>query len=81
MSNDLSCGGISFFNGEGVKRGEQLEVVFHYSRLPLILKCQILRLCRQQVSLFLYAAKFVQMINDEETKIRESVFSVQLSCR
>lgn len=82
MSNDLSCGGISFFTEREFKRGEQLEVVIPITAVsPLILKCQILRLCRQQGRLYLYAAKFVQMINDEETKIRESVFSVQLSCR
>jgi hypothetical protein len=81
-SNDLSCGGISFFTDREFSRGDQLEIVVPITAVnPLIVKCQILRQCAQKENIRLYAAKFIDMINDVETRIRETVFSVQLDSK
>lgn len=78
-ANDLSCGGISFYSNRDFSRGDQIEIVLPITSVnPLIVKCQILRMCSQKENIKLYAAKFIDLINDVETRIRETVFSVQL---
>lgn len=81
-THDLSCGGIAFFCGRELQIGEQFEVVIPVTSEPLVVKGQILR---QRDSEgrdgVLYAAKFIDMCNDEETMLREAVFNLQLSER
>lgn len=80
VSEDLSCGGIAFYCKEPLEVGERMEIVIPITAQPLVLRCQILRILRpgdEQTST-LYAAKFVDMCNDEEVLTREAVFSVQL---
>ncbi len=49
---------------------------------PLILKCQVLRRRpSDRKDEVLYAAKFVEMCDDEEMIVREAVFSVQVRSR
>lgn len=81
-TQDLSCGGVAFFCGREFQIGEQFEIVIPVTSEPLVVKGQILR----QRSVdgredTLYAAKFVELCNDEETMLREAVFNLQLSGR
>lgn len=81
-THDLSCGGIAFFCDRQFQIGEQFEVVIPVTSAPLVVKGQILR--QRDVEGrddSLYAAKFLDLCNDEETLLREAVFNLQLSGR
>ena len=82
-SHDLSCGGIAFFTEHSLQVGEQLEVVVPVTTEPLVVRCQVLRMRPTQDAAIpiMYAAKFVDLCNDEETLLRESVFNLQLRGR
>lgn len=80
-SKDLSCGGIAFYSEVYLDLGELVEVVIPITVEPLILKCQILRSGAADDGLTFYAAKFIDMCNEEETIVREAVFNVQLQQR
>lgn len=78
-ANDLSCGGIAFFTNHAFADGEEFEIVIPItSPEPLILKARILRQRPSQELETLYAAKFVDMLDEEEHRVREAVFNVQL---
>lgn len=82
QAKDLSCGGIAFFCGEALRIGEIVEVVIPITSQPVLLRGEILRYRPdEQKGTMLYAAKFVDMCNDEEMLVREAVFSIQLSTR
>jgi len=77
-SHDLSCGGISFSADAPLNSGELVEVGIPITRTaPLLLTCQILRTRPEDGSTF-YAAKFIDILNEQESMIREAVFTVQL---
>ena len=81
-THDLSCGGVAFFCAGEFQIGEQFEIVIPVTSEPLVLKCQVLRLRpTERPSSVLYAAKFVDMCEDEETVLREAVFNLQLRGR
>ena len=80
-SNDLSCGGIAFFTDHSLQVGEQLEVVIPVTSQPLVVRCELLRMRPTERSDILYAARFVDLCNDEETLLREAVFNLQLRGR
>lgn len=80
-SNDLSAGGIAFFTDHSLQVGEQLEIVVPVTSQPLVMRCQVLRMRPTERSDILYAAKFVDLCNDEETLLREAVFNLQLTGR
>lgn len=78
-SNDLSCGGIAFFCDKDLGERERVEVVVPVTSQPLVVTCEILRRRpteRENVTLF--AAKFIDLCDDEEMCLREAVFSLQL---
>ncbi|MCI8909979.1 MAG: PilZ domain-containing protein [Oscillibacter sp.] len=77
-SIDLSCGGIGFFSGPGLRAGERMEVVIPLTDEPLILRCEILRINELKEERVMYAAKFVEMCEDEEVMVRKAVFNIQL---
>ena len=77
-SADLSCGGIAFRAERPFDVGEQFEVVIPMtSEGPLLLKCQVLR-ARADADGNFCACKFIDMINDEESFLREAVFAIQI---
>ncbi len=77
-SLDLSCGGIAFYTAHSFQPHEQFEVVIPITdEGPLILKAEILRI-KPRDGDTLYAAKFINMIHDEEAKVRGAVFHVQI---
>ena len=80
-SNDLSAGGIAFFTDHSLQVGEQLEVVVPVTFEPLVVRCELLRIRPTERKEILYAAKFVDLCNDEETILREAVFNLQLTGR
>ncbi len=81
-ANDLSCGVVAFFCAQQLEDGEVVELVVPITSEPLILKCQVLRRRpSDRENEVLYAAKFVEMCDDEEMIVREAVFSVQVRSR
>lgn len=77
-SNDLSCGGISFYCADSFIPGQHVEIVIPITRItPLLVTAEILR-CKPDPSATFYAAKFLELINEQESMIREAVFNVQL---
>lgn len=80
-SNDLSAGGIAFFTDHSLQVGENLEVVIPVTSQPLVVRCELLRIRPTERSSILYAAKFIDLCNDEETLLREAVFNLQLRGR
>lgn len=79
ISHDLSCGGISFYCRDPLSVGEQCEVVIPITSQPLILRCELLRVLKEQTDRgTLYAAKFVDLCPTEETITREAIFNIQL---
>ena len=82
QTNDLSCGGVAFFTDHSLRAGEQFEVVIPVTSQPLVVKGQVLRIRPSgEGGSILYAAKFIELCNDEETLLREAVFNLQLSGR
>ena len=81
QSLDLSCGGVAFRGEAGLAEGEQVELVVPTVEAPLIMRCQILRVKELQDEKRLYATKFIDMCEDEEVTVRETVFSLQLQSR
>ena len=78
-ANDLSGGGVAFYCAREFAPGDQLEVVIPITRTaPLLLKCQILRKGGANGEYTLYAAKFLDIIDEEESLVREAVFRAQL---
>lgn len=77
-SIDLSCGGIGFFANCRLEIGEVLEVVIPMTEQPVIVRCEILRSEELRNDRVMYAAKFVNMCNDEEFMVRKAVFAIQL---
>lgn len=78
VSNDLSCGGLSFFCPRPLETGEIVEVVIPVTAQPLVLSLQILRSQPTQETGFFYAGRFMNLVREEECMVREAVFSLQL---
>ncbi len=78
ISHDLSCGGIAFFCARELQEGEEAEVVIPLTAQPLILRIQILRRRPSAEVIPLYAARFQDLIPQQEAMIREAVFGLQI---
>lgn len=76
---DLSCGGAAFHTEQPLKNGEVVELVLPVTESPLILHTRILRSLPTDGPQPLYAARFVDLCQDEEFLIRKAVFSIQVS--
>lgn len=78
-ANDLSGGGISFYCTLNLSPGDLLEVVIPITRTaPLLLKCQVLRKGGSNGEYTLYATKFMDIIHEQESLVREAVFRAQV---
>ena len=78
-AKDLSCGGIAFWSGIPLEEREIVEMVLPVTDSTLVVKTQVLRrLEDDSTELPLYASKFVDLIQDEESLIRKAVFSIQI---
>ncbi|MEA5143015.1 MAG: PilZ domain-containing protein [Oscillibacter sp.] len=78
VSQDMSCGGIAFFCHQKLSIGETAELVIPVTTQPIIAKVQVLRFRPSPSPIPLVAAKFMDIIHDEEIMIREAVFCQQL---
>ncbi len=75
---DLSCGGTAFYCDKLLMEHTRYEIVIPMVRgEPLLLRCEILR-ARSDGDRNLYAAKFTDLIHDEESLLRSNVFNIQL---
>jgi c-di-GMP-binding flagellar brake protein YcgR len=78
IAHDLSCGGIAFFCDYPLEDGEEFEVVIPITEHPVILHAQVIRHRLSKSKIPLYAAKFLNMVDDEEAFVREAVFGLQI---
>lgn len=79
MGHDLSCGGVAFYTMQPLEAGEVAELVLPVTDEPLLLHMRVLRTLPTQGPVPLYAARFVDLILDQEILIRKAVFSIQVS--
>lgn len=79
--HDLSSSGAAFFCEAMLESGEVVELAIPATEPPLLMKTKILRRRPTTRNSNLYAAKFVDIIDDEEFLLRESVFSHQIRNR
>ena len=78
-SVDLSCGGIAFHSPHAFAPNEVFEVVVPLvSEEPLLLHAEALRARSDPGVGNFYACKFVDLIDDEESLLREAVFAIQI---
>ncbi len=78
-ADDLSSGGIAFYCTRDFELKSLAEVVIPVTDPePLILLCRILRKKTHSDSVFHYGCQFVDIIHDEESRVREAVFNMQL---
>ena len=78
-SVDLSCGGVAFRTPHPFAVDDTFEIVIPMtSEGPLLIKCQTLRVHLDADTGNFYACKFIDMINDEESFLREAVFAIQI---
>ncbi|MCI9155659.1 MAG: PilZ domain-containing protein [Lawsonibacter sp.] len=75
---DLSCGGVAFYTSTALEHREIVEMVLPVTDQPLLIKTQVIRTMHEEGAPPLYAAKFVDLIHDEEALIRKAVFSIQI---
>ena len=81
-TQDLSCGGVAFFTDHSLRAGEHFEIVIPVTSQPMVVAGEILRIRPSgEGGSILYAARFIELCNDEETLLREAVFNLQLSGR
>ncbi|WP_294551541.1 PilZ domain-containing protein [uncultured Pseudoflavonifractor sp.] len=78
VSYDLSCGGIAFFCPRPLENGEVVQIVIPVTTQPLLVDMRILRRRTSKEGESLYAAEFISLLREEESMIREAVFSLQL---
>ncbi len=75
---DLSCGGLAFYCAEPLQIGEVAEAVIPVTEVPLVLQVQILRPLPTTAPTPLYAAKFIDMVDEDEFMVRRAVFRIQV---
>lgn len=75
---DLSCGGVAFYCAQPLDIGEVAEMVLVVTDEPLLVRFRVLRQLPSGDERPLYAAKFVNLIQDEEFFIRKAVFNIQV---
>lgn len=75
---NLSCGGIAFYCAASMDVGQVVEVVIPITtEEPSIIQAELLRVQPGQGEERLYACKFLDLIPEEEARLREAVFHVQ----
>ena len=79
QAKDLSCGGIAFWSSIYLEEREIVEMALPVTDSPILVRVQVLRELEDESPRPLYAAKFVDLIHDEEALIRKAVFSIQVN--
>lgn len=76
---NISSSGMAFYAAHPFRLHEFFEVVVPIVlEGPLILQAEVLRVEPFEDGAQLYAVRFVNMIHDEESRVREAVFSIQV---
>ena len=75
---DLSCGGVAFYCAQPLDIGEVAEMVLVVTDEPLLLHFRVLRTLPSDDPVPLYAARFVDLILDQDIAIRKAVFAIQV---
>ena len=75
---DLSCGGVAFHTMQPLAPGEVAELVLPVTDEPLLLHFRVLRTLPSDDPVPLYAARFVDLILDQDIAIRKAVFAIQV---
>lgn len=76
---DLSCTGIAFRAVCVFEPHEEVEIVIPITdEGPLILDAEILREKARDGDGRIYSAKFIHMLNEQEARVREAVFHMQI---
>ena len=78
VTNDLSCGGLAFFCPRKLEVGEIVQVVITVTSQPLVLTMRVLHTRPGHNEGDFYAGAFVDLVREEESMVREAVFSIQL---
>ena len=78
QGHDLSCGGVAFYTMEPLSVGEIAEIVLPVTDEPLLLHFRVLRELPTEKPIPLYAARFIDLILDQEIIIRKAVFGIQV---
>ena len=78
VSRDLSCGGLAFDCPVQLEVGEVVQVVIPVTSQPLLLNMSILRAGPSTEERIFYAGRFLDLMREEESMVREAVFSLQL---
>lgn len=76
--HDLSCGGVAFHTMQPLAPGEVAELVLPVTDEPLLLHFRVLRTLPSDGPVPLYAARFVDLILDQDIAIRKAVFAIQV---
>lgn len=77
-AQDLSCGGIAFFSDGALAPGEIVELVIPITFQPLLVQARMLRPRPSTSSIQLWSAKFIDLVEEQERLIRETVFGLQI---
>lgn len=77
VSHDMSSGGLGFFCPRLLQVGERVQVVIPVTAHPLLLDMEILRCRSNPGEDLLYAGKFLSMLREGESMVREAVFHLQ----
>lgn len=77
VGHDMSSGGLGFFCPRPLEVGERVQVVIPVTANPLLLDMEILRCRSNPGEDLLYAGKFLSMLRESESMVREAVFHVQ----
>ena len=79
VKNDMKkVTGLAFYAPRSLEVGEMVQVVVPVTSQPLVLPMRILRGERTGDGEYVYAGCFVGMVREEESMVREAVFSIQL---
>lgn len=78
VSRDLSCGGLGFYCTRPLEEQELVQVVIPVTNQPLLLDMEILHWRAGVEGAPLYSARFPSLLREEESMVREAVFSLQL---
>lgn len=77
-AQDLSCGGIGFYCGGPLEPGEIVELVIPITFQPLLVQARLLRARPSPSSIQLWSARFIDLVDEQERLIRETVFGLQI---
>ena len=77
-SQNLSCSSLKFRCLRSLEPGERVQVVIPVTVQPVLLDVEILERHAWGDGWFSYEGKFVNLLHEQETTVREAVFGLQI---